>query len=678
MALVMQSPTQPLSSTLTDSPGSPSSLRRSSNLAPPPSPYPQHVDPSPTDSNGTESTDIDEDLQEEEIQVEPGSAVGSESTSPPTQDSLAKITTDLPARLRASSDDEPRSVIHAPTGRIGFGSYSRSNTIESTYGTTVRSSQRSRGSPVTPDAAEGRHEKRMSMVSVGENERPAIERDSTSLASFNTSSSEEVRGSESPSSQTDTYAEDESTSPHLHDIMRDHQSSMIQKASAREDVSDTEETVTAVPALQTALGECWVLCNTLATLSSSHRDRVFTSASSAAQEYAWQSCWRLCQKLYESYDSPVAETLSILELCRDFSQALFEVRHRGDEATDSVLRVSFEMNNHLYNTHDRHLPEAFRERTLDFYVTICHRMMKQRTTLTVETDALLRACWSLAEMLFNLRQARREQRFSDDDLLGSAVQACWELCDLFREGWTQARPERGTPRPSQPQFPHNVRGSGSSIHSTIRSTSSLSSSSYHDAPALPPETPITIFDDTTTAASSPASMNNPNILVLGTISNGTLASGSHHNRWSSNASILSGYAESAGSSSTATASKQGSHLFRLQYLILKAAMNAGFNRTSVQSFSVFVKSLPGDGFGPLLWQKRLLQRYKSLVDADASLRALNNLPSRRLTGTEVAKAVDWLAREDKWAWLRDLYRLVCDVKPEEVLSNTIKSIYLQA
>ena len=78
--------------------------------------------------------------------------------------------------------------------------------------------------------------------------------------------------------------------------------------------------------------------------------------------------------------------------------------------------------------------------------------MKQRTHLGEETDALLRACWSLAEMLFSLRQNKREGKQADEELLGSAVQACWELCDLFREGWTQVRPERVTPRPSQTTF----------------------------------------------------------------------------------------------------------------------------------------------------------------------------------------------------------------------------------
>ncbi|KAH0238803.1 hypothetical protein KCU84_g15428, partial [Aureobasidium melanogenum] len=37
----------------------------SDSLAPPPSPYPQQVDPSPTDSTGTENTDIDEDIQDQ-------------------------------------------------------------------------------------------------------------------------------------------------------------------------------------------------------------------------------------------------------------------------------------------------------------------------------------------------------------------------------------------------------------------------------------------------------------------------------------------------------------------------------------------------------------------------------------------------------------------------------------
>jgi hypothetical protein len=116
-----------------------------------------------------------------------------------------------------------------------------------------------------------------------------------------------------------------------------------------------------VAALRTALSECWTLCNTLANLSSSHRKRSFQAAGrQEQQESAWLSCWRLCQQLYYARDEEHAsQTTPTLELCRDFCQSLFDAREKSDEASDSVLRVSFELNNHLYNTHDRSLPDAF-------------------------------------------------------------------------------------------------------------------------------------------------------------------------------------------------------------------------------------------------------------------------------------------------------------------------------
>jgi len=173
----------------------------------------------------------------------------------------------------------------------------------------------------------------------------------------------------------------------------------IPEEQREEDIFDqisTHNSDAEVMALKTALNECWTLCNTLASLSSIHRERIFSySGTGDAHETAWKCCWKLCQKLYESRDEDhdlyVRPTL---DMCRDFCQALFDVRQRKDEFADSVLRVSFELNNHLYNTHDRNLPEAFRERTLDFYITLCHRLMKQRNELAEETDALLRACWS--------------------------------------------------------------------------------------------------------------------------------------------------------------------------------------------------------------------------------------------------------------------------------------------
>lgn len=103
-----------------------------------------------------------------------------------------------------------------------------------------------------------------------------------------------------------------------------------------------------VKALKTALQECWTLCNTLASLSSIHRARVFNSSGTPdAHEKAWKTCWKLCQRLYENQERS-DDFLSVrenLDLCRDFCQALFDVRTRKDEVADSVLRVSFELNN---------------------------------------------------------------------------------------------------------------------------------------------------------------------------------------------------------------------------------------------------------------------------------------------------------------------------------------------
>lgn len=440
--------------------------------------------------------------------------------------------------------------------------------------------------------------------------------------------------------------------------------------------------------LRTALSEIWTLCNTLANLSSTHRKRTFQVAGrQEQQESAWLSCWRLCQQLYNARDEDHAsQTTPTLELCRDFCQSLFDAREKTDEASDSVLRVSFELNNHLYNTHDRSLPDAFNERTLDFYITLCHRLVKLPTSLPQETDALLRACWALAEMLFNLRQSKREGQLPDEELLGSAVQACWDLCDLFREGWAQIRPERGTPRPSQTTFPFHSSKT-STRGSTERSSSSLSNRQYHDAAAsLPPETPTTIFDDATTTASSPTdSIAIPNILVLGpappsstttssTSSNPASLRGPapHHDRWSSNASVLSGYSESASSqrtSSTATASKttDETHLTRLRYLLLGAAiLHTGYTRSSPAPLPAHVQARSAASFGAAPWQRKVWAIYQKLVVNDKSMAGAGGWAVRRLGAAEAARSVKWLGRNEQWVWMRDLYRLVFGFGIEEV------------
>ncbi len=108
-----------------------------------------------------------------------------------------------------------------------------------------------------------------------------------------------------------------------------------------------------VKALKAALEECWTLCNTLANLSSIHRERVFNSSGTPdAHEKAWKSCWKLCKRLYHSRDD-ISESYGVrtnLDLCRDFCQSLFDVRQKKDETADSILRVSFELNNQYDDT----------------------------------------------------------------------------------------------------------------------------------------------------------------------------------------------------------------------------------------------------------------------------------------------------------------------------------------
>lgn len=415
-----------------------------------------------------------------------------------------------------------------------------------------------------------------------------------------------------------------------------------------------------INALGAALNECWTLCNTLANLSYIHRERLLKSHNNDMQEDAWRSCWRLCQKLYDTRDDDYALQIHpTLDLCRDFCQALFEARIRDTDLSDSVLRVSFELNTHLYNTHDRNLPDAFRERTLDFYITLCHRLMKQRTRI-METDSLLSACWTLAEMLFSIRQSKREEKPLDEELLGSAVQACWELCDLFREGWTLhclRNSDRGTPRPSQTTFSQ-----------TFHQTSRQSELDLGDEPMSQlgnPETPTTIFEDTATASPDDALI--PNILVLG-YGNGHTKP---HTKWSSNASSISEQSRSSGhtvsSANTVTTISEDQNLTRLRILITKAAISSGYQRGGKQNLSSFVKSLPSDAFGSAAWQTSLLKNYRKVVAFDPTFRSAGL--QARVGAIDVAHACQAMLQSGQYSWLRDLYRLVFGFHIEEAMGR---------
>jgi len=330
--------------------------------------------------------------------------------------------------------------------------------------------------------------------------------------------------------------------------------------------------------------------------------------------------------------------------------------------------------------------------------------MKQRSDLAEETDALLRACWSLAEMLFSLRQNRRDGKAPDEELLGSAVQACWELCDIFREGWTQIRPDRGTPRPShvnffssgggfslqslpnshQAEIARSNAGSRASLHSKRESLRSLNDTAIERPRSRPiiPETPVTEFEDT--PISPDASPQMPNILVLGAGPDIRSDRGAERGRWSSSASNLSSYSHSSqhtsSTATTATAAIEDINITRIKTLIVKAAMNIGFSRESAAtdgvggaaSLQAFVKSLPTGSFGSLPSHATLLQNYKNLVLADSAFRASASLPVRgkRVHAVDIAKSVGWMmARSGQYGFLRELYKLVLGFQLEEAESR---------
>ncbi|ENI04154.1 hypothetical protein COCC4DRAFT_51451 [Bipolaris maydis ATCC 48331] len=682
----------------TDSPSSPgtfahvfsnrSSGHASEHLQPPPSPYPATIDPSPVDSNGTSHTDHTE--IEDDAQENTPSEDGMSDIRSPVTDDIQPQTHKLNTTVRrADSDDAPPSVIHAPDSfkqfsRVGTsGASSSANTSDNTVVVSPSTPEANMlpemddkdsssssaftapidtavSNSVAPDRSTPRAQTRQDFE---EDLRRRSARKSLNLADI----AEYEDNIATDSSSSSVIDQDDSQSSQS----QDGESASIGTQTMGEAIIGIHETEKEVAGLRSALDECWILCNSLAKLSQRHRTRMFhySGGSADSQEHAWRTCWRLCQKLYDSREeNRTAQIQPTLELCRDFCQALFDVRQRGDEAADSVLRVSFELNNHLYNAHDRTLPETFRERTLDFYLTLCHRLMKQRTSLPEETDSLLHACWSLAEMLFSLRQNSRDGKPPDEELLGSAIQACWELCDLFREGWTQVRPDRSTPRPSQHSFSagrSSMSHRSQSAYSERSARSSSINESYHSAmqtrraTPMQPETPTTIFDDREEFSPSDEP-NVPNILVLGPEAGLTRT----HDRWSSSSSNLSTYSDaSVHTSSTATAGREDPALIRLKGLIVKAAINTGYNRQT--PLPDFIRALPSNSFGNEPWQTELFDNYRKLVLKDAALRSIHTQPLRRLTALEIGRSVQWLGKNESFKWLTELYRFVFGAYPED-------------
>ncbi|KAL6892747.1 hypothetical protein HDV57DRAFT_523557 [Trichoderma longibrachiatum] len=616
------------------------------------------VGPSPVTSNGTETTEIEDDVADD---IEQDHGVGGSSYR--HSDNLL-LTTNLPEIVRQGNPEEAVSVIHAPES---FASWASSEPSAKSVTSTERSSPRADGAS-----------------------QPS------STGTFNSPPSHPARPPISTDVKPVRYSLDSAT-PRAQDL----QDMLVDEIDEQTEAEgDDDEPFPHVPQvadeigdLRTLLHESWTLCNTLANLSSMHRPRAFRdSGTPDAVERAWKACWKLCHRLYDNQDEDPAY-MSVkfnLDLCRDFCQALFDVRDKKDELADSVLRVSFELNNHLYSAQDnRNLPEEFRERTLDFYITLCHRLMKQRGELLGKTDQLLGACWALAEMLFSLRQNRLGGKPPDGELLLSAVQACWGLGDIFKDSWARVNPDRSTPRPSQSFFSHSSDQTGRESRQSNRSSRhskqvSIKSTHQEERPRKPPpvpETPVTEFEDTPISPES-RSPQMPNLLVLGPSSDG-----GRGGRWSSSASNLSSYSHSSNrtsSTATTTTATEDPNVTRAKILVLRAAMTLGFDRDAITDPKVapaqlqkFVQSLPADAFGTSPRETTLLQQYKNSVLMDAFIPRNNTIPSRgkRVPAADMAKSIQTLANSSpRYTYLRDLFGFVFKFPIEEVDARRHTSI----
>ncbi|RWA06087.1 hypothetical protein EKO27_g9017 [Xylaria grammica] len=641
--------------------GSPESsgLRPSSAAAARSSPAPYQllspsdiVGPSPVTSVGTETTEIDDEASDEARSF----SSAAESDSHPQ---FPKLRTNISDQLRQTTN-EAVSVIHAPES---FHNWTGSDTYSKKSESTQRSSPRQ--SPKAEEIVMSTpNDRALKAKSMGLPTPPPLSTDikpvrySVDSATPRAQNLQDVLGDPSrirSSSASSLELIPETKEPET-DVEPDLESYDDEDYSTP--VRGDEQEDSEIQSLQSALKECWVLCNTLASLSTHHRERVFsTSGTPDGHEKAWKCCWKLCQSLYDNRDEIDSFNVKVdLDLCRDFCQALFDVRMRPDGMSDSILRVSFELNNHLYSAQDnRNLPEAFQERTLDFYITLCHRLMKQPSAKRRETG----------------KNRTRNYLPQLCKLAGNSV--TYSAKGGLKSAQTEAR--RGPASLTFFSFNREAEADGRASRQSNRSKrDSQKGTEKHRKPLPVPETPVTEFEDTPLSPES-QSPQAPNILVLGTDSN-------RGGRWPSSASNLSSYSQSSqrtSSTATTATTTEDVNLMRIKALVLKTAMNVGFSRDGASdghgnpvSLQAFVRNLPPGSFGSLPSHATLLQNYKNLVVADSSFRQPSSLPPRgkRVSAMDMAKSVAFMTnRSSQYGFLRDLFKIVYGFHIEEIDSR---------
>ncbi|KAG5927920.1 hypothetical protein E4U42_001562 [Claviceps africana] len=680
------------------------------------------VGPSPVTSNGTETTEIEDDASDEIAQ-------GHCRDVYLPSEQLLMLTTNLSDTVRQSNTEEAVSVIHAPES---FASWVRRllpqfvfrrhhSQLVDKYICQTSTSWSGRKSPSSERTSPKANQEASTPEHVNEPlqelsvhpPRPPISTDvkpvryslesatprakdcQDMLSDDGRMRSRSASSLEKIDEQTEAEGEDDDDNDNDDD---DDENDEYSGAPFLRPADDQNKT------LKKALQNCWTLCKTLAHISEMNPARsVHSSGALDSHANARKMCWKLCQHLYKNYDEdPVSLNVRTnLKLCRKFFQALYDIRPKLDETLDSLFRTNYELTNHLYSAlslysaqDERNLLDPFTERTLDFYITLCHRMMKLRSESAKEPDHLLSACWSLVWMLFNLRQNRRDGKPLDEQLLGSTVQACYDLSDVFKAGCMQIRPDRNTPRLNQAPFfpppPQPVVQSGresrqsnpSSLAPSKRESVKSSHQEERARQSLPvPETPVTEFEDTPISPES-RSPQMPNIMVLGTCSDG-----GRGGRWSSNASNMSSYSRGSNRTSstakTTTTTTEDVNIVRLKVLVLVAAMHMGYARdpkadakTESNSLQEFVQGLRPGCFGSLPSHAALLQHYKNCVLTD-SLLAHNHVLPKRLMAQDLAKSVKIMSSSSpRYTFLRDLYKFVFKFTVEEAESCSNVSIML--
>ena len=281
----------------------------------------------------------------------------------------------------------------------------------------------------------------------------------------------------------------------------------------------------------------------------------------------------------------------------------------------------------------------------------------------------------------------------ESELIKEASDKCRALNNILPSIVDRRRSHRSTPRASQASFfsPSAMadltgRESRASNRSSLRSgKGSVKSNQKEDRPRKPPpvpETPVTEFEDTPVSPESHSPQMPPNIMVLGPSSDG-----GRGKRWSSSASTVSGYSHNSNrtsSTATTTTTTEDPNVSRCKVLILRAAMNLGFNKDSIvdhkagaHAFQKFVQGLQTGAFGSLPTHTTLLQQYRDSVLKDGFVPRAHTVSSRnkRVSAQEMAKAVQTMMNNSsRFSYLRELFKFVYQFPMEEVDSRRNVSI----